>query len=196
MASMMGLPLTIKYRRHIDDAISVKCWKLDEINTRLITVKIRTVALLTVYSMGRQKMKNNKWYAHCSLCDPDEWCNGWSSLKNQELCSTTAKKSINEARLSSTGPEPLRCPALPWGHRGLWRCMCLLWWENESVSPCSSVQHLEKEEGLMVSHGCMVVILLQPLQVPVFTAVVKLWLSSSFCSRSRKLSFELNNSLC
>lgn len=103
----MGLPLTIKYRRHINDAISVKCWKLDEINTRLITVKIRTVALLTVYSMWRKKMKNNKWYAHCSLCDPDEWCDGWSSLKNQELCSTTAKKSMNEARLSSTGPEPL-----------------------------------------------------------------------------------------
>lgn len=60
------LSLAIKYRRHIDVVISVKCWKLDEMNARLITLKIRTVTLLTVYSMGRKKMKKSIWYAHAA----------------------------------------------------------------------------------------------------------------------------------
>jgi len=67
-----------------------------------------------------------------------------------------------------------------------------VWW-GRSLSPHGSVQRLEEEGGLVASCGCMVVVLLQPLLISVFIAVVKLQPSSSFCSRSRKLSLEVNN---
>lgn len=133
------------------------------------------------------KLPSNQWMRPGRLMlDWDKM--SWSCPEGKRCCLWILLSFVADF----LGIEPLKCPAPLCS-----MCVCM---HGGGKNLCLHMVLFrvwkKRKEWLVVPCNCMVVILLQHLLIPVFTAVVKLQLSSSFCFRSRKLSLELNDNLC